>query len=108
MGTPSLSELATGMVTDFFDTLGIGSFATMTSVFRFTRMALGELIPGPLNVGRWVAELPRRKVQLGVGCALSAALVAMLMTQLALFPSGGFATGLSGGKLPFAVMVNHG
>src|SRR5580658_3805709 len=43
--------LATGFVTNFFDTLGIGSFATTTAIFKFKRMLPDELIPGTLNVG---------------------------------------------------------
>ncbi len=49
--TPSLPEIITGLVTDFFDTLGIGSFATTTSVFKFTGVVDDELIPGTLHVG---------------------------------------------------------
>lgn len=48
---PSKTHLATGAITNFFDTLGIGSFATTTSVFKFTRMVPDKLIPGTLNVG---------------------------------------------------------
>ena len=35
----------------FFDTLGIGSFATTTAIFRAWRLVPDELIPGTLNVG---------------------------------------------------------
>jgi uncharacterized membrane protein YfcA len=48
---PSALELAIGVVTDFFDTLGIGSFATTTSLFRLWRLVPDRLIPGTLNVG---------------------------------------------------------
>ena len=48
---PSKAHLATGFVTNFFDTLGIGSFATTTSIFKFWRMVPDRLIPGTLNVG---------------------------------------------------------
>lgn len=48
---PSKTHLATGFITNFFDTLGIGSFATTTSVFKFMRMVPDRLIPGTLNVG---------------------------------------------------------
>jgi uncharacterized membrane protein YfcA len=47
----STGAIATGFVTNFFDTLGIGSFATTTSIFRQWRMVRDELIPGTLNVG---------------------------------------------------------
>jgi uncharacterized membrane protein YfcA len=50
-GFPRPLELATGLVLDFFDTLGIGNFATTTSVFKLRRMVPDELIPGTLNVG---------------------------------------------------------
>ena len=43
--------MLTGFVTNFFDTLGIGSFATTTSIFKFTRMVPDRLIPGTLNAG---------------------------------------------------------
>lgn len=49
--TPSALQVATGFVTNFFDTLGIGSFATTTAIFKFKRMVPDELIPGTLNVG---------------------------------------------------------
>ena len=48
---PSLLHLATGFVTNFFDTLGIGSFATTTAIFKFQKMVPDELYPGTLNVG---------------------------------------------------------
>jgi uncharacterized membrane protein YfcA len=48
---PSLAGLATGFLTDFLDTLGIGSFATTTAIFKLARMVPDELIPGTMNVG---------------------------------------------------------
>ena len=48
---PSFAHLATGFVTNFLDTLGIGSFATTTAIFKFRRMVPDRLIPGTLNVG---------------------------------------------------------
>ena len=50
-GPPSLLQLGVGFLTNFFDTLGIGSFAPTTSLFKFTRMVPDRLIPGTLNVG---------------------------------------------------------
>ncbi len=44
-------ELGTGFVTNFFDTLGIGSFAPTTAVFKFFKVVPDRLIPGTLNVG---------------------------------------------------------
>ncbi len=48
---PSAAHLITGFVTNFFDTLGIGSFATSTALFKFRRMVPDKLIPGTLNAG---------------------------------------------------------
>ena len=44
-------RLAIGFVTNFFDTLGIGSFATTTTLFRLRKLVADENIPGTLNVG---------------------------------------------------------
>jgi uncharacterized membrane protein YfcA len=49
--TPTAKTAVTGFVTAFFDTFGIGSFATTTSIFRQWRLVADELIPGTLNVG---------------------------------------------------------
>lgn len=48
---PSAYMSLVGFVTDFFDTLGIGSFATTTTLFRLRRTIPDEQIPGTLNVG---------------------------------------------------------
>ena len=56
-GFPSLFELILGLVTNFFDTLGIGSFAPTASVFKFRRMLPDEQIPGTLNVGHALPTL---------------------------------------------------
>jgi len=47
--------LATGFVTNFLDTLGIGSFAQQTAVFKFFKMVDDRLIPGTMNVGNTLA-----------------------------------------------------
>jgi uncharacterized membrane protein YfcA len=48
---PGPLELAVGLLTDFLDTLGIGSFAPTTSLFKFFKIVPDEKIPGTLNVG---------------------------------------------------------
>lgn len=50
-GVPTLFELLLGFGTNFFDALGIGSFAPTTAIFKFRRMVADEEIPGTLNVG---------------------------------------------------------
>jgi uncharacterized membrane protein YfcA len=56
-GVPTILELLVGMVTNFFDTLGIGSFAPTTSFFKFWHMVPDEKIPGTLNVGHALPTL---------------------------------------------------
>ena len=48
-GAPELG--AVGFVVNFFDTLGIGSFATTTAFFKLRHLVPDRLIPGTLNVG---------------------------------------------------------
>jgi len=50
---PLLSGLHSliGFLTNFFDTLGIGSFATTTTIYRLWRLVPVQQVPGTLNVG---------------------------------------------------------
>jgi uncharacterized membrane protein YfcA len=48
---PGLIQVITGFVTNFFDTLGVGSFAPTTSVFKLFKLVPDERIPGTLNTG---------------------------------------------------------
>ena len=48
---PTLAGLAVGFGTNFFDTLGIGSYAPTTSLFRIFKMVPDERIPGTMNIG---------------------------------------------------------
>ena len=48
---PGPADIAIGVVTDFLDTLGIGSYAPTTALFKFRGKPADELIPGTLNVG---------------------------------------------------------
>ena len=141
---PNILQIAVGAVTNLFDTLGIGSFATTTAIFRLKRMVADRIIPGTLNVGHtlptvaqamltvavipvdvltlvsmiaaavlgaWlgagvVAKWPKRKVQVGMGLALLAAAIFMLMRQFGLFPPGSAEIGVRGVKLAIAVGGN--
>ena len=48
---PDASRTGIGFLTNFLDTLGIGSFATTTSIYRLFGLVRDENIPGTLNVG---------------------------------------------------------
>ena len=54
---PTPIELVIGFVTDFFDTLGIGSFAPTTAIYKLRRIVPDELIPGTLNAGHTPAAI---------------------------------------------------
>ncbi|HTO77591.1 MAG TPA: sulfite exporter TauE/SafE family protein [Thermoanaerobaculia bacterium] len=62
--TPLL--LAVGLVTNFFDTLGIGSIATTTAIFRLFRLVPDELIPGTIIVGDLLAVMAQAALFIGV------------------------------------------
>src|SRR5262249_32177426 len=48
---PTLGDILIGVVTDFFDALGIGSFSPPPPLLKLRGRPAGELIPGPLNAG---------------------------------------------------------
>jgi len=52
---PTAPQLGVGFITNFFDTLGIGSFAPTTAFFKLTKMVNDRVIPGTLNVGHTFA-----------------------------------------------------
>ena len=55
-----------GFVTNFFDTLGIGSFATTTSFFRFLKLVKDEVIPGTLNVGHTLPTITQAFIYIAI------------------------------------------
>jgi uncharacterized membrane protein YfcA len=54
---PTFFQSAIGFVTAFFDTLGIGSFATTTAVYKLRNMVPVKLMPGTLNVGHALSTI---------------------------------------------------
>jgi uncharacterized membrane protein YfcA len=141
---PTSQQLAIGFITNFFDTLGIGSFAPTTSIFKFTRMVPDRLIPGTMNVGdtaptitqafifiaivvvdpltlvtlvgaavagAWqgagiVSGWSKQNVQRGMGVALLAAAILLLVTNWHIGPAGGAARALTGTKLAIGIAGN--
>ena len=49
--SPTARSMGIGFVANFFDTLGIGSYATTTSMLKLWNVIPDEKIPGTLNVG---------------------------------------------------------
>ena len=65
-GAPPASALGIGALTDFFDTLGVGSFAPTTAFFRFLRLVPDRLIPGMLNVGHALPSVAQALVFIAI------------------------------------------
>jgi len=53
-GKPWSGLLGTGFITNFFDTLGLGSFAQQTAIFKFFKLVDDRLMPGTMNVGNTI------------------------------------------------------
>jgi uncharacterized membrane protein YfcA len=54
---PDLRDGFIGFITNFFDTLGIGSYAPTTSFFKLWKLVPDEQIPGTLNVGHAIPTM---------------------------------------------------
>jgi uncharacterized membrane protein YfcA len=55
--TPKPEAMVLGLVTNFFDTLGIGSYAPTTAWLKLRRMVPDSFIPAVLNVGHAIPTL---------------------------------------------------
>jgi uncharacterized membrane protein YfcA len=75
---PGVLHLVIGFVTNFFDTLGIGSFAPTTAAFKFRRVVADEMIPGTLNVGHMLPTVAQGLIFIGVVRVGPATLVSMM------------------------------
>ena len=64
--TPTPLEMAIGFVTNFFDTLGIGSFATTTSLYKLLKQVRDEVIPGTLNVGHTLPAIAQAFIYIAI------------------------------------------
>src|SRR5436190_14125249 len=56
-GLPTLEGVALGAVTNFFDTLGIGSFAPTMAWFKLRKLVPDRLIPCTMLVGHGLPTL---------------------------------------------------
>lgn len=77
------SDLATGFVTDFFDTLGIGCFAPTTAIFKLQRRMADEDIPGTLNVGHALPTVLEALIFIAIVTLDLTTLVAMIAAAVA-------------------------
>jgi uncharacterized membrane protein YfcA len=82
-GRPSGLLLAIGFVTNFFDTLGIGSFAPTTSIFKLKRLVPDEQIPGTLNVGHAVPTIAQAFIFIAIVEVEMTTLIGMIAASVA-------------------------
>jgi uncharacterized membrane protein YfcA len=80
---PTLLQSAIGFVTAFFDTLGIGSFATTTAVYKLRSMIPVRLIPGTLNVGHTLPTIAQAFIYTQLVPVESTTLVSMIAAAVA-------------------------
>ncbi len=79
---PTAGLLATGAFTNFLDTLGIGSFATTTAIYRATKWVKDALIPGTLNAGHALPTLAQAFIYTQVVKVEPVTLVGMIATAV--------------------------
>jgi uncharacterized membrane protein YfcA len=80
---PTALQTAIGFVTAFLDTLGIGSFATTTAVYKLRNMVPVTLMPGTLNVGHTLPTIAQAFIYTQVVPVESATLVLMIVAAVA-------------------------
>jgi uncharacterized membrane protein YfcA len=71
-----------GFLTNFFDTLGIGSFATTTSTFKFLRGVRDEVIPGTLNIGHFIPTVAEALIFIAIVTVDIRTLIAMIVASV--------------------------
>jgi uncharacterized membrane protein YfcA len=82
-GLPRPLETGIGFVTNFFDTLGIGSFAVTTSMFKCWRVVPDEKIPGTLNVGHTLPTIVEALIYIGIIGVDPETLIALIAASVA-------------------------
>jgi uncharacterized membrane protein YfcA len=81
--TPRLADLAVGFVTNFFDTLGIGSFAPATAYFKLRARMPDEEIPGTLNTGQALPTVAQALIFIATVSVDLLTLVSMILAAVA-------------------------
>ena len=77
-GFPGPVDLGIGFVTNFLDTLGIGSFAPTTAMFKAWKLVKDEWIPGTLNIGHTIPTITQAFIFIGAVAVDPVTLVLMI------------------------------
>jgi uncharacterized membrane protein YfcA len=83
LAVPTVFQTLVGFVTAFFDTLGIGSFATTTAVFKLRNMVAVKEIPGTLNVGHTLSTIAQAYIYTQIVKVDSVTLLLMILAAMA-------------------------
>lgn len=75
---PGPLDAGIGLFTNFLDTLGIGSFATTSSLFKLCKLVPDEQIPGTLNVGHTLPTVAEAFIYVGLVQVDPATLVSLI------------------------------
>ena len=93
---PRLSDFATGFVTNFFDTLGIGCFAPTTAYYKLTSRMPDDEIPGTLNTGHALPAMTEALIFIAIVSVDMTTLVSMIAAAvLGAWLGVGIVSGLS-------------
>src|SRR5262245_1695384 len=80
---PTPLQTIIGFVAAFFDTLGIGSFATTTAVYKLADLVPVKLIPGTLNVGHTLPTIAQAFIYTQLVPVESTTLISMIGAAMA-------------------------
>ena len=97
---PGLTHTAIGFITNFFDTLGIGSFATTTTIYKLRRLVPDERIPGMMLVGHTLPVAVQAFAFISVVSVDPSQLVLLIIAMMA----GGWLGGAAASRLPRRVI----
>jgi uncharacterized membrane protein YfcA len=79
---PRPADVLIGFAANFFDTLGIGSFAPTTAVFKMQQRMADEDIPGTLNVGHALPTVAEALVFVAMVTVDLTTLIAMIVAAV--------------------------
>jgi uncharacterized membrane protein YfcA len=79
---PRLSDVLLGTVTNFFDTLGIGSFAPATAYFKLRSRMPDDQIPGTLNTGQALPTIAQALIFISTVSVDLTTLVSMILAAV--------------------------
>jgi uncharacterized membrane protein YfcA len=88
-GTPSEGrkprriDVVIGFIANFFDTLGVGSFATTTAAYRLRGLVADEQIPGTLNVGHALPTTAQALIFIAAVTVDPRTLIGMILAAIA-------------------------